>query len=181
MNIPNTLSLFRICAVPVLIWLILNGQMEWAFWLFFIASLTDALDGFIAKRFSMHTQLGAYLDPLADKLLLVSGFIILSVIGIMPLWITLLVVTRDILIIGGALVYQSMTGSLQMRPLWISKLNTTMQLSLLMVVLLSTTYDLLSSLMTPMTFVTAATTLISGWSYVSEWTQQAIIKEQDVP
>ncbi|MBF0159470.1 MAG: CDP-alcohol phosphatidyltransferase family protein [Magnetococcales bacterium] len=178
MNIPNGLSFLRICAVPVFIGLLLSHQITWAFWLFVLASLTDALDGFIAKRFNMHTELGSYLDPLADKLLLVCGFITLTVLGDMPLWITLMVTTRDILIIGGALLYQMMTGLLRMEPLWVSKINTTLQIVLLGVVILSLEERLLAALVAPLTILTAMTTLISGWQYVNIWTQRVVSREK---
>ncbi len=181
MNIPNTLSMLRICAVPVLIWLVMNGAMEAAFWLCCTASLTDALDGYIARRFDMHTRLGSYLDPIADKMLLVSGFIVLTVAGLMPLWITLLVVTRDVIIIGGAILYQTMTGSLQMEPLWISKLNTTMQITLLLLVLFAASYPAFTGAIVPITVCVAITTVISGWRYVSVWTQRAISRENITP
>ncbi|MBF0124088.1 MAG: CDP-alcohol phosphatidyltransferase family protein [Magnetococcales bacterium] len=178
MNIPNGLSFLRICAVPIFIWLLLNREMQWAFWLFVLASLTDALDGFIAKRFNMHTELGAYLDPLADKLLLVCGFIVLTVLGDIPLWITLLVTTRDIMIIGGALLYQVMTNSLRMQPMWMSKVNTTMQIILLGVVMLSLEVVPVAILVAPLTIMVAVTTLISGWQYVNVWTRQVVRREE---
>ncbi|MEO5340830.1 MAG: CDP-alcohol phosphatidyltransferase family protein [Magnetococcus sp. MYC-9] len=173
MNLPNILSLLRILSVPLLIWLILEEHPQEALWLFVCAGLTDALDGFIAKRLHMETELGRYLDPLADKFLLLSGFITLTFLERLPLWLTLLVVTRDVVIVGGALLYQMMTGSLQIKPLWISKLNTVSQMGLLVLVLGQAVFDPLQSWLAPLIGLTAITTLISGTSYLVTWSRLA--------
>ncbi|MBF0402129.1 MAG: CDP-alcohol phosphatidyltransferase family protein [Magnetococcales bacterium] len=178
MNLPNFLSFLRIFSVPLLIWLMMEGYATAAFWLFGLAGLTDALDGFIAKRFHMETELGRYLDPLADKLLLLAGFVILTVFDLLPLWLTLLVVTRDVVIVGGALVYQVMTGMLQIRPLWISKLNTVSQMLLLLLVLWRAAWDEAGLWVEPFVWLTAVTTLISGGSYVFEWSRMAAQQER---
>lgn len=173
MNLPNTLSLLRVLSVPVFIGLMVENQTHWALWLFAGAGLTDALDGFVAKRFDMETELGKYLDPLADKVLLMSGFITLTAVGLLPLWLTLMVVTRDTIIVVGALLYQMMTGALHIQPSWSSKLNTVAQMFLLLLVLFHHTHGVLSVLLTPMIWLTALTTLVSGGGYVVEWGRQA--------
>ncbi|OSM05058.1 CDP-alcohol phosphatidyltransferase family protein [Magnetofaba australis] len=173
LNVPNTLSFLRIFSAPLFIWLLLNDWMNAALWLFLVAGVTDAVDGFIAKRFGLQTELGAYLDPLADKLLLLSGFITLSVIDVMPLWMTLLVVTRDLVIVGGALVYQLATGALRMEPLIISKLNTVAQITLLVAVLAEQAFGAFEWLFTPLLIFAALTTAASGLAYTIEWTRRA--------
>ena len=162
MNWPNALSFLRIFSVPLLIWLVAEGYTTGALWLFALAGATDALDGFIAKRFHMETTLGRYLDPLADKLLLLAGFITLTVLDLLPLWLTLLVVTRDVVIVGGALVYQTMTGTLEIKPLRISKVNTVCQMLLLFLVLQHAVHGALQEWLDPLIWLTALTTLFSG-------------------
>ncbi|MBF0284214.1 MAG: CDP-alcohol phosphatidyltransferase family protein [Magnetococcales bacterium] len=171
-NPPNALSFLRIFAVPVFIWMMLERHESWALWIFIAAGVTDALDGYIAKRFNMQTVLGSYLDPIADKLLLVSGFITLTVVNGMPLWLTLLVVTRDLVIIGGAVVFHLMTSRLEMDPLWISKLNTATQIVLLTAALVRDTFQMGHGLVEGLIWVTAATTVTSGLWYVIEWSQR---------
>ncbi|MBF0152574.1 MAG: CDP-alcohol phosphatidyltransferase family protein [Magnetococcales bacterium] len=172
MNLPNALSFLRIFVVPVFIWLMLNGGENVALWLFALAGVTDAVDGFIAKRFGMVTELGGYLDPLADKLLLVSGFTVLTYLGQMPLMLTLTVVTRDVIILIGAVVFQLMTGSLRMQPLWISKVNTAAQILMVMVTMVSQVHGVLIWLVPWFIWVTTATTSISGLVYVFSWTRK---------
>lgn len=176
MNLPNALSFLRIFFVPAFIWLVLDGEMEEALWLFIIAGITDGLDGFIAKRFDMVTELGKYLDPVADKLLLLAGFIILSWVGMMPLWLTLMVVTRDLVIIAGAIIFQVVTGALRMEPLWISKVNTVVQIITLVLVLVRQVHghDLVNGLADLFILAAGATTLISGLAYVFEWSRRAV-------
>ncbi|MBF0137235.1 MAG: CDP-alcohol phosphatidyltransferase family protein [Magnetococcus sp. DMHC-1] len=172
MNLPNALSFLRIFVVPAFIWLMINGREEVALWLFAAAGATDAVDGFIAKRFGMVTELGGYLDPLADKLLLVSGFTVLTYLGQMPLFLTLAVVTRDVIILIGAVVFQLMTGSLRMQPLWISKVNTAAQILMVMLAMVSWVYGVLAWLVEPFIWLTTATTSISGLVYVFAWTHK---------
>ena len=179
MNLPNILSFLRIFCSPLFIWLMFENHTSWALWLFAVAGLTDALDGFVAKQFGMETELGRYLDPLADKLLLLAGFVSLTSLEFLPLWLMLLVVTRDIIIVGGALVYQVLTGSLHIEPLWSSKLNTVVQMGLLLLVLINLTHGVLPMLLEPMVWLTATTTLISGSGYVLEWSRRAAFKEQE--
>ena len=103
MSIPNLITLARILLVPVVVWAIATGQILLAFLLFLVAGISDGVDGFLAKRFGMKTELGAYLDPLADKVLIVSIYVSLGITGVIPLWIIILVVSRDIMI-GGAVI-----------------------------------------------------------------------------
>ena len=100
MSIPNIITLGRILLVPIIVWAIASSQMEIAFAIFVIAGVSDAVDGFLAKRFNMASELGALLDPLADKALLVSIYVALGIWGAVPRWIVILVVSRDIMIVG---------------------------------------------------------------------------------
>ncbi|MBF0162669.1 MAG: CDP-alcohol phosphatidyltransferase family protein [Magnetococcales bacterium] len=177
MNPPNLLSFLRILSVPFLIWLLLEEHATLALWLFIGAGVTDALDGFIAKRWQMESELGRYLDPIADKLLLLSGFITLTYLDLLPLWMTLLVVTRDVVIVGGALLFQVITGRLQIKPLWISKFNTVNQILLLGLVLLQASTQTMYGWLEPLLWLTALTTLFSGLSYFVTWGRIATQQE----
>ena len=104
MSIPNLITLGRILLVPIVVWAIASGTMWIAFVLFLVAGVSDAVDGFLAKRFHMTTELGSYLDPLADKALIVSIYLALGVNGFIPRWLVIMVVSRDILIVGGIML-----------------------------------------------------------------------------
>ena len=101
--LPNLISLLRLCLVPLAIWLMLSNRHQTAFWVFIFAGVTDALDGFIAKHFNVRTTLGGYLDPLADKALIVSIYVSLGVTDAIPRWIVILVVSRDIMIVAAVI------------------------------------------------------------------------------
>ena len=128
MSIPNLITLARILLVPVVVWAIATGQMYFAFLLFLAAGISDAVDGFLAKRFGMKTELGAYLDPLADKVLIVSIYVALGITSVIPLWIVILVVSRDIMIVGAIILSWLIDRPVQIRPHMISKVNTAAQI-----------------------------------------------------
>ena len=134
-NIPNLISLARLLSVPVIISLILSHQLALAVLLFAIAGLSDALDGFLARVFKARTPLGAYLDPIADKALLVGVYAALGRMGLVDLWVVVLVIFRDAIIIGGILLLFLLKGSVHMKPLMISKINTVIQLAFALFVL----------------------------------------------
>ncbi len=164
LSVPNLITIARICAVPVLIWLIVTGRMAPAFWLFVAAGVSDAVDGIIARSFRSRTKLGGYLDPIADKLLLVASFISLGAEGLLPLWLVLLVVARDIIIVAGVSALTLMKERLAMQPLWISKVNTFAQIALAALVLAEAgTAVPLAAYVEPAIWVVTATT---GWSLI---------------
>jgi cardiolipin synthase len=173
-NFPNAISLARLLSAPLTVWLILSGEMRLAFWLFLAASLSDGVDGFIAKKFGRATVLGSYLDPIADKALLVSVYVALGGGGYIDLWLVILVVFRDLLIIGGALLLWLMTRTLTTKPLMISKINTVAQIALAGVMLgqlgLGLVFD---ELVRVLVYAVAVTTLASGGSYLVTWTRRA--------
>jgi len=167
-NLPNLITLSRIAAVPLTIWLIMEGLLLYAFWVFVAAGVSDALDGFIAKRFDMETELGKYLDPLADKALLVSIYISLGLEGYVASWLVILVVFRDIAIVGGALLLETLTHSLTMQPLMVSKVNTVLQIVLAAAVMANAGYggtEVGSLWMDVLVLITAVTTVVSGFAY----------------
>jgi cardiolipin synthase len=170
LNIPNIITLGRILAVPFIVWAIASNQMEIAFAIFIIAGVSDAVDGFLAKRFNMSSELGALLDPVADKALLVSIYMALGIWGAIPRWIVILVVSRDIMIIGAVIVSWLYGKPIPMKPLMVSKLNTVAQVAFAALVLASlgfgfdsAPYDLVL-----MALVTIFT-LLSVSFYLVEW------------
>jgi cardiolipin synthase len=170
LSIPNLITLGRILLVPIVVWAISQGLMWLAFVLFLAAGVSDAVDGFLAKRFNMTTVLGAYLDPLADKALIVSIYVALGVNGLIPRWLVILVVSRDILIIGGIMLSWVMGTPLKIKPLLVSKLNTVAQIAFACVVLGSLGFGLEVPLLNlVLTGLVAALTSLSVAAYVAEW------------
>jgi cardiolipin synthase len=169
-NLPNAITIARILAVPLMIWLIVSGEYLAAFWVFVLAGISDGVDGFIAKRFGLQTELGAYLDPLADKLLLVSIFVSLGMLRVLPPWVVILVVSRDVLIVGGVLLAKMMNQSVRVQPMFLSKLNTAAQIALAGVVLAVLGFDLHGNVLVLFgCALVAALTVASGAQYVLQW------------
>ena len=170
MSIPNLITLGRILLVPIVVWAIASGAMWIAFVLFLVAGVSDAVDGFLAKRFNMTTVLGAYLDPLADKALIVSIYLTLGIIGEIPRWLVILVVSRDILIVGGIMLSWLMGSPLKIKPLLVSKLNNVAQIVFASVVLGSLGYNLqVDTLKLMLMVLVALLTLLSIMAYLTEW------------
>jgi cardiolipin synthase len=160
----------RILLVPVVVWAIAAGQLRFAFLLFMAAAISDAVDGFLAKRFGMASELGAYLDPLADKALIVSIYIALGATEMIPRWLVILVVSRDIMIIGAVILSWLVGKPVTVRPLMVSKLNTAAQILFACVVLASLGFDLQLDLLTTLLMaLVAVLTLLSVAFYVAEW------------
>lgn len=169
-SLPNAITVGRLLAVPLMVWLIVTGRMDAAFWLFVAAGISDGVDGFIAKRFKAESRLGSYLDPLADKVMLVCIYITLGVEGELSSWLVILVVFRDALIVGGALLSQLMEHPLRVRPLYISKVNTVAQILLAAVVLAQLAPALPEvPLIGALEVAVGATTAISGAVYLVQW------------
>ncbi len=174
MSFANAISLARLFTSPLIVWLILTGEMAFAFWVFLAAGVSDAVDGFIAKRIEKATVLGAYLDALADKALLVGVYVALGVEGHLELWLVILVVFRDILIVGGAILFRLLTRTLTMQPLMVSKVNTVTQIVLAGVVLGRLGLDIaIDEVVVVLVYAVAATTLASGGAYLIDWTRRA--------
>ncbi|MDA0654077.1 MAG: CDP-alcohol phosphatidyltransferase family protein [Proteobacteria bacterium] len=174
MNAPNLISLVRLLAVPLVVWLTLEGHGVWAFWVFVGAGVSDAIDGAIAKRFGLATDLGRYLDPIADKVLLVAVYVTLGSAGAVATWLVMLVVTRDALIVGGAMLSQARGHGVQIQPLLLSKVNTAMQIVLAAALLGELAYGSFAELAAPwvkpvLVWTVAATTTASGIVYLWRW------------
>ena len=183
LNLPNIITIGRLLAVPVAVGLILNGLYLGAFWVFVAAGASDAVDGFIAKKFDAETELGRFLDPLVDKVLLVSVYLSLVQAGHLPTWLVIGVVFRDLLIVGGAILFQTLTGHLRltMNPILISKFNTAAQIVLAAMVLGVLGFEADGGWLTlieGMVYVVAATTFLSGAVYVVSWSRRAAAMEE---
>jgi cardiolipin synthase len=170
LNLPNLITLTRLMSVPLMIWLIVGEQYGVAFWVFIAAGVSDALDGFIAKRFDCRTRLGALLDPAADKALLSSVFVALGAAERLPLWLVILVVFRDVTIIGGFVLFQNLAVPRKFDPLYISKINTAAQIALVAYVLARLGLGFPDGEVTPvLVWIAALTTVLSGLSYLVRW------------
>jgi cardiolipin synthase (CMP-forming) len=170
LSIPNLITLGRILLVPVVVWAITAGEMRIAFVLFLAAGISDAVDGFLAKRFGMATELGAYLDPLADKAMLVSIYVALGITEAVPRWLVILVVSRDIMIVSAVILSWVVDKPVPLKPLLVSKLNTVAQIVLALVVMAALGFDFNASIaVLALTALVAALTLLSVAFYVAEW------------
>jgi cardiolipin synthase len=172
-NIPNLISLARLLAVPVVLYLILEGAYAAAFWLFVAAGASDAIDGYLAKRLGQSSRIGALLDPLADKALLVGVYIVLGMRGEIPEWLVFLVVSRDFLIVGGGLLALIAQSDYRARPLMVSKVNTALQILLAAVALGALALDFdVTPVRTWLVYLVAASTVLSGGSYLVAWASE---------
>jgi cardiolipin synthase len=170
LSIPNLITLGRILLVPIVVWAIASGRMQLAFLLFLAAAISDAVDGFLAKRFGMKTELGAYLDPLADKILIVSIYVTLGITQVIPLWIVILVVSRDFMIIGAIILSWLVEMPVTIRPHTISKLNTAAQIVYACLVLASNGYQFNAEpLLTLVMALVAILTSLSVVFYLAQW------------
>jgi len=166
-TLPNLITLARLCAVPATIWLILHERLDLAFCLFIGAGLSDGVDGWLARVMNARSALGALMDPVADKALLVSVYLALAGIGVLPDWLAILVVFRDLLIVGGVIVLGVLGQPVTIRPLYVSKLNTALQIILIAATLFLAGFNLMAPLvLTTLIWSVAASTLISGAAYV---------------
>ena len=156
--------------MPVVVWVIILGEMRAAFFLFLAAGISDAVDGFLAKRFHMASELGAYLDPLADKALIVSIYVALGIAGGLPISLVILVVSRDIMIISGFMLSWLVGKPMPVKPLPISKANTVAQIFLATLVLAEHGFGIDAAAVSTITIVLVAIlTLLSVGFYLAEW------------
>ncbi len=166
MNIPNSLTILRILLIPCYIGLLVYGRFGQALIVLIVAGLTDALDGLIARMTNQHTRLGAVLDPLADKLLLTSGFITLSMIHLIPLWVTILVVSRDLILLLGTAVAHFTDSRVDITPTFLGKGTTFLQLSYVVLVIFLTSRHIDLTVILPLLFGMVSFTLLSGLHYL---------------
>jgi len=170
LSIPNLITLGRILLVPVVVWAITSGEMRIAFLLFLAAGISDAIDGFLAKRFHMASELGAYLDPLADKALIVSIYISLGIAGKLPIFLVILVVSRDIMIVSAFMLSWLVGRPMPVRPLFVSKANTVAQILLATLVLAEQAFNFDAVLTAQLIMgLVAILTLLSIAFYLAGW------------
>jgi cardiolipin synthase len=171
MNLPNTISIIRIIITPVLILSIINGFTKQALILFILAAISDFLDGFLARRFKSETIIGSYLDPIADKILISTTYLVFFYEGYISYWITVIVITRDILILIGSIISFFLHKKPKVIPIKISKVNTMIQLLYI--------FWILNYISSPSVFhwktdlilviITSFTTIFSGIFYIKKY------------
>ncbi len=166
MNIPNAITLFRVILIPFFINLMIYGYYREALLVFVVAGLTDAFDGLIARVTGSKTELGAFLDPLADKLLILSAFVTLVLLGRLPVWFVIIVVSRDAILAIGSLVIYVMSHSLKIEPSYTGKLTTVLQLVVVTLSLILMSYGTEPRMMPVLQWITAGVTIVSGSQYV---------------
>jgi cardiolipin synthase len=169
-NLPNLVTLARMLMTPLAVLMITSQRFMPAFLVFILAGVSDAIDGFIARNFDLRTELGAYLDPLADKALLISIYVSLAIYAGLPAWIAITVVSRDVMILFAVLVSWLLDKPVEIRPVWVSKVNTVAQIALAGFALGARAYGLdPQPLQTALEWSVAATTLASGGVYIAQW------------
>jgi len=166
MNLPNILTLIRVLLIPVFVILVMNQSFGWALFIFALAGITDGADGLIARLTRQRTELGAYLDPIADKLLLSSAFITLAIFELLPSWLTVIVITRDVIILVGILVMTLNHYEVKIQPSLVGKVTTTFQISTILLVLMTGYGSLFKSLSTMGIYGTTVFTILSGAHYI---------------
>ena len=166
MNLPNSLTILRILLIPVFIGFLLYERYEYSLAVLLLAGLTDGLDGTIARVANQRTRLGAYLDPVADKLLLTSGFVTLSVLHLVPSWIAIVVVSRDMMLMTGTLLARLTESQLDISPTLLGKGTTLVQLSYLILVVLLTSRQMDPRLIQPLLYLMVCVTVMSGFHYL---------------
>lgn len=173
-QLPNTITVGRMLAVPPLMWLLVHERYPEAWWLALLAGLSDALDGLLAKRFGWRTRLGGLLDPMADKLLLAAGFVGLWLGGHVPGWLMALVLARDIVIVSGAIAWTALIGRVVATPSYLSKANTAIQIAYVLWLLASLAFPAVPEAgQQYAAWLVAAFTLASGLDYVWRWSTLA--------
>jgi cardiolipin synthase len=173
-DIPNIISALRLLAVVPFVWLLLEQELGWALALFAVAGVSDGVDGFLAKHYGWQSRLGGILDPLADKALLVSAFLVLGSLDLIPVWLVAAAVLRDLVIVGGALIYNYLVEEVEASPTLTSKLNTLIQLLLIVAVIMHAgPVPLPDRLIRFLIWTCLFTVTVSGVEYVWVWSTRA--------
>ncbi len=166
MNLPNLLTLIRVLLIPVFVIMIINQSYKYALAVFAAAGITDGIDGLLARVTHQRTELGAYLDPIADKLLLISAYITLAIIQIIPSWLSVIVITRDVIILLGFLLLTLTNHRPKIQPSLLSKANTDFQIATVILALMKDFYPTFGNLFTFATYSTTILTIFSGAHYI---------------
>ena len=166
MNVPNFLTILRILAIPVFVICLLYGRFLTALLVFIGAGITDGLDGWIARVYHQRTPTGAYLDPIADKLMMTAAFIVLAVLDLIPQWLTVIVVTRDVIIALGILLLFLTSRPAEIKPLFIGKTTTVFQIVTIAVALVAPSSIFMQDTLRYIIWITAVLTCITGLQYI---------------
>ena len=173
-DIPNIISALRLVAVIPVVWLLLSQQFGWALLLFAVAGISDGVDGFLAKSYGWQSRLGGILDPLADKALLVSCLLVLGSMGLIPVWLVMAAIFRDLVIVAGALLYNYRVEELEAAPTLSSKINTLFQIVLVIAAITDAgPMPMPNWVITALTWACLVTILVSGVQYVLVWSAKA--------
>jgi cardiolipin synthase len=173
-DIPNLITVLRILLVAPIAWALLVHRFELALALFFVAGFSDGLDGFLAKHYGWTSRLGALLDPLADKALLVASYAALAWVGLLPVWLLVLVVARDVVIVAGAIAYNFRIERLEAQPTLISKLNTLLQILLVLLVIVQQVFPRVDAVWVQvLVYAVTVSVVWSGLDYVVTWSRRA--------
>jgi len=180
-HLPNIISFLRIILVAPIVWALLNNHYDLAVILFVIAGISDGVDGYLAKRFDWTSRFGGVLDAIADKLLLVSTFICLWLLAVFPLWLVALIIIRDVLIVGGGVIYNLKVEKFIAEPSVMSKLNTLLQIVLATVGVLSLGLLNVSAVMIDvLSWAVAITVVLSGFGYANTWGRRVVKRDKHV-
>lgn len=170
MTVPNFITVARFLIVPAIVFVMLEGDWTAAVILFVLAGISDGVDGFIARRFDQRSKFGAWMDPIADKLLLVTVFVMLAVKAELPAWLVVIVVSRDLLIVIAVMLASLIGHPIEVKPIFVSKLNTAMQIVLVTLVLVDLAFAIgLPVARSALVFVVAALTIVSAAAYLVTW------------
>ena len=174
-QIPNAITVVRGLLIPVIGGLLVEERYAEAIWAFMASAISDLLDGQIARRFNARTRFGAVADPIADKLTMLTVTLVLAVFGLLPLWLAAAIVGRDVVIVGGALMYQRLIGPIEVRPTFLSKLNTAVEFATLAAVMVDAAGWVELYAVLPLLFALVALTIAaSGAQYVWIWGRRAL-------
>ena len=172
-DIPNLISILRIVLVAPIAYYLWHQNFLIALLLFLLGGLSDGLDGFIARRYKWETDLGVILDPMGDKLMMLTAYLLLGWHHLLAWWLVGLVIFRDLIIVLGTLLYRKFIGEAKLKPLFISKLNTVFQIILVLIIMLSQIITLNPLIVDGLFWAVVITTILSGYAYINEWGSRA--------
>jgi cardiolipin synthase len=179
-QLPNAITIMRLILVPVLIFLLNKGEFGWALAVFVVAGVSDGLDGYLARKYGLQSEFGGFLDPVADKVLMIATYVSLVLLGLLPVWLVLLVAARDFLIIGFIMMLVSLGDQVRPTPSIYSKINTGVQTLLVMFVLIQKTFaPSLGLLVEILIYTLLVTTLVSTVNYYWVWVVQRMGRRED--
>ncbi len=180
-DIPNLISILRIVLVVPIAYYLWDQNYSIALLLFLVGGLSDGLDGFLARRYQWETELGVILDPMGDKLMMLTAYLLLGWHNLLAWWLVGLVIFRDLIIVIGTLLYRKFIGEAKIKPLFISKLNTVFQIVLVLFIMVSQVITLKPIIVESLLWMVVITTLMSGYAYIDEWGSRAwnILKREE--